>query len=64
MAGDILSQYGGDSSVPEKARATNGGQVECKDLPYSPPVGPKGQMEKGPGLHGDNHGLCGTQGKH
>lgn len=64
MPRDILSEYGHDSSAPERSRATNGGQQSPKELPYSPPVGPKGQMNQGPGLHGDNHGCCGTQQKY
>jgi hypothetical protein len=46
-----------------KARADCGGFCVAKELPYSPPVGPKGQMQQGPGLHGTNHGNCGTQGR-
>lgn len=42
----------------------DGGKPEPKDLPYSPPQGPKGQMQQGPGLHGENCGTNGTQGKH
>jgi hypothetical protein len=57
----ILGEYGNDSSQPQAPRATNGGHPEVKPLPYSPPVGPKGQHEEGPGLHGDNHGNCGSQ---
>jgi len=64
MARDILSEYGRDSSTPERPRATNGGCCEPKDLPYSPPVGPKGQMHSGPGLGGTNHGNSVNQGKH
>jgi len=60
---DILSDYGRDSGAPQRPRATNGGQCDPKPIPYSPPVGPTGQMQQGPGLHGDNHGCCGTQGK-
>lgn len=60
---DILSQYGADSRQPQAARATNGGQQSPKEIPYSPPKGPTGMMQQGPGLHGDNHGCCGTQGK-
>ena len=41
----------------------DGGKQEVKDLPYEPPQGPKGQSHEGPGLGGDNHGNCGTQGK-
>lgn len=58
---DILDMYGRDSSQPQRPRATNGGQMEPKDLPYSPPQGPKGQYEK---KMPNNHGCCGTQGKH
>lgn len=63
MADDILSEYGRDSGAPQKPRATNGGQMECKPLPYDPPKGPIGQSHCGPGLGGDNHGCSGTQGK-
>lgn len=62
MSKDILSEYGSDSSQPQAARATNGGQCEPKSIPYSPPQGPKGQTT-GPGIGGTNHGNCGTQGK-
>lgn len=61
---DILSEFGKDSGAGQSARATNGGQQSPKPLPYSSPVGPSGQMQQGPGIHGDNHGCCGTQGKH
>jgi hypothetical protein len=65
MADDILSEFGNDSARAQGgSRATNGGQQTPKDLAYSPPQGPKGQMQQGPGLHGDNCGTCGTQGKH
>lgn len=63
MAKDILSQYGPGSRQPQTSRATNGGQQTPKPIPYSPPKGPTAQMQKGPGLHGTNHGVCGTQGK-
>lgn len=63
MSRDILSDYGRDSGAGQAPRATNGGQQSPKPLPYSPPKGPAGQMEQGPGLHGTNHGTCGTQGK-
>jgi hypothetical protein len=42
----------------------DGGKPVKKDLPYSPPVGPKGQSHTGPGLGGENCGTCGTQGRH
>lgn len=64
MADDILSDFGRDSGAPQRERASNGGRQVPKELPYSPPVGPSGQMQQGPGIHGDNCGPCGTQGKH
>ncbi len=59
---DILSEFGPDSS--SGSSASNGGKQEVKPIPYSPPKGPTGQMQQGPGLHGDNCGQCGTQGKY
>ena len=58
---DILNEYGPDSPANQKPRATNGGQMEKKELPYSPPQGPKGLGNSGPGLGGTNHTNCGTQ---
>lgn len=64
MSKDILSEYGSDSMQPQAARATNGGQCIPKPLPYSPPVGPSNISDsQSPGLHGTNHGNCGTQNK-
>mgnify|MGYP001585616239 CR=1 FL=1 len=64
MARDILSEYGRDSSSPQRPRATSGGVKEAKPLEYCPPVGPSNVGDpKSPGLHGTNHGNCGTQGK-
>lgn len=61
---EILGGFGPDSSQPQRGTATNGGQQQVKEPPYSPPVGPKGINDsKSPGLHGDNHGNCGTQGR-
>ena len=46
------------------APTRDGGQPEVKPLPYSPPVGPTNINDpKSPGLHGENHGNCGTQSK-
>lgn len=43
----------------------DGGKPKPQDLPYSPPQGPKSISDpKTPGLHGNNHGNCGTQGRH
>lgn len=64
MARDILSEFGRDSSTPQKPRATSGGCTECKELPYDPPVGPTSHMQSSVGLHGTNHGTSGTQGRH
>lgn len=60
MAKDVFSPWEPDS-MPDN-RATNGGQCDPKPIPYSPPVGPSGQMRQGPGLGGTNHGNNGTQG--
>ena len=62
---DILNQYGKDSSQPQQPRATEGGECEADgNIPnYKPPKGPTSQMQQGPGIHGTNHGNCGTQGK-
>lgn len=61
---EILSSYGKDSSTPQVERATCGGVEKAKALPYDPPKGPTAHTQQGPGLHGTNHGHCGTQGKH
>jgi hypothetical protein len=42
----------------------DGGKPNLKDLPYSPPMGPKGMSNNSVGLGGTNYGCCGTQGKH
>ena len=61
---DILDAYGKDSGAGQAARATNVGHCEPKPIPYSPPVGPSNINDsKSPGLHGTNHGNCGTQRK-
>lgn len=62
---DILSEYGRDSGAGDKPRATNGGRVETRDVRnYKPPVGPSNINDpKTPGIHGTNHGNCGTQGR-
>lgn len=62
--GDILGMYGRDTDQPQKGAAADGGRMVPKDMDYSPPKGPKGIGDpKTPGLHGSNHGNCGTQGK-
>lgn len=61
---DILSGFGKDSPQPQAPRATNGGAMPVKSIPYSPPKGPSNIGDaKSPGLHGTNHGNCGTQRK-
>lgn len=64
MSKDILDMYGSDTKQPQAGRASCGGCEEAKELPYDPPKGPTGQMQRSPGLHGSNHGNAGTQGKH
>ena len=61
MAKPLLSEYGPERT--EGSRASSGGVKETKPLAYDPPKGPTAQMQNGPGLHGTNHGQCGTQGK-
>jgi hypothetical protein len=65
MTKDILSEYGPDSASNQRPRATSGGRQEPKDVHnYKPPVGPTNINDpKSPGLHGTNHGSCGTQSK-
>ncbi len=64
MARDILSDFGPDSPSNQRPAATNGGQMPVKEIPYSPPVGPSNIGDsKSPGIHGTNHGNCGTQRK-
>lgn len=46
------------------AGTRDGGKPEPKPLDYKPPQGPKDQSREGPGLGGDNKGMCGTQGRH
>lgn len=65
MSRDILNGFGPNSPSPKAATATNGGKMMPKDIPYSPPVGPKSINDaKSPGLHGTNHGNCPGQGRH
>lgn len=59
---DILNDYG-PNRTESGNRASSGGEMKAKELPYSPPVGPKGQMHNSVGLGGTNHGTAGTQGK-
>lgn len=60
--GSVLGPFSSEG-MPDN-RASNGGQQTPKDLPYSPPQGPKGITQgNGPGIGGTNHGNCGTQGR-
>ncbi len=62
MPRDILSEYGSDSPGNQQPRASSGGVTSAKELPYSPPKGPSNISDpQSPGLHGTNHGNCGTQ---
>ena len=63
MKKDIFDNYPSSATQGGK-RAYCGGVEEFKELPYSPPKGPKGQMDTGVGLHGTNHGNKVNQGKH
>lgn len=46
-------------------RDGSGGKITPRDVyNYSPPQGPKHIGDRGPGLHGNNYGNCGTQGCH
>lgn len=63
MAKDILGEFGPEASSGN--RASNGGEMMPKPIPYSPPVGPTTFSHEGPGLADHtNHGCCGSQGKH
>lgn len=59
MARDILGGFGPNSSQPQVAPASNGGDPRTKDVRnYATPQGPKGIMDpQSPGLHGTNHGV-------
>lgn len=62
MSKDILDMYNPGGTGGN--RASNGGQMEKKELPYCPPVGPTTFNHQGPGLaNHTNHDNCGTQGK-
>lgn len=65
MSKDILNYYGPSSPSPQAPSATNGGCCMPKDIPYNPPIGPKGISDpKSPGIHGTNHGNAPGQGRH
>jgi hypothetical protein len=44
----------------------DGGKPSPQPTTYSPPQGPKDQYHEGPGMAqpSQNHGTCGTQGRH
>jgi hypothetical protein len=60
MPRDILSEYGKDIPHPQAPRATSGGCTSARDvMNYKAPVGPTNINDpKGPGCHGDNHGMA------
>lgn len=61
---DILSMYGPDSTQSMASQSSNGGKQTPKPIDYHPPKGPTSINDpKTPGIHGTNHGTCGTQGK-
>lgn len=62
MARDIL---GPSQPMPGSGGQHNGGIIQPRDvMNYQPPMGPSNINDpKSPGLHGENCGNCGTQGK-
>lgn len=63
MSDDVLEPFS-SKGMPDN-RANNGGKMPVTPIPYSPPVGPKGLSNSGPGLGGTNHGSSGgQQGRH
>lgn len=46
------------------ATTGGGGVTTAKELPYSPPQGPKGLSNNSVGLGGTNHGTKVNQGRH
>jgi hypothetical protein len=63
MARDILSEFGPESKERGMAVVNLPQTPHAKPIPYDPPKGPMGIGHEGPGLGGNNHGNCGTQGK-
>jgi len=59
MARDILGEFGPNSSSPQRARATSGGVTMAKELPYSPPQGPRAQFKSGSGHTEPRGGMAG-----
>lgn len=66
MPRDILSEYGPESRGESRPSSVKGGVERARDVQnYSPPKGPTNINDaQSPGLHGDNYGVCGTQGCH
>jgi hypothetical protein len=64
MMDDIMDKDATVGHVPGEAcgGVLPGEEVEVNK--YRPPVGPKGIGDRGPGLHGTNHGSNVDQGKH
>ena len=61
MSDKIFKDYPSSGRQGTKTVSGTHETTRAKPLPYSTPVGPKGQDHKGPGLGGTNHGNCGTQ---
>ena len=65
MARDILSEFGPEADKPQVARASGGGCMDVKNIPYDAPVGPTTFAHQGPGLaQRNNYGNAGSQGKY
>ena len=65
MTREILGEFGPDAQKPQEPRATRGGVMEAKSLPYSTPVGPTTFGHNSPGLaERNNYGNAGSQGKY
>jgi len=59
MARDILGEFGSNSPSNQRARATSGGVTQAKELPYSPPQGPRAQFKSGSGHPEPGYGTKG-----
>jgi hypothetical protein len=65
MTRDILSEFGPEADKPQVARASGGGCMDVKNVPYNAPVGPTTFSHNAPGLaNRNNYGNAGSQGKY